>query len=155
MTKETIIIDMTQIQVGDDGNTSHYGGYYTIKGTIRGEVVDKEYHGYGNDRGDNHYDGVVDQLINLGVVIISGYDDLCVELSIERKYCLYLDNGVLIDHKEIIEEKTEIVISFPENISEENIAGLMSAIIAQCDEDGEDYKLKTACSVTINGEVWR
>ena len=94
---ETVILDLTQIQVGDNGNTSYYGGFYTIKGTVGGVKVYGRYDGYGNDRGNNHQDEIISNLEKFGVI----FEDVKLEnecgilddIYDEREYTLYLDTG--------------------------------------------------------------
>lgn len=51
--------------------------------------------------------------------------------------------------------RTEVVITFKEVIKGDDLNNMLSAIVAQCDEDGDDYTLQTTPSVEVNGEVWR
>lgn len=61
-----VTIDFSNVQVGDDGHTSHYGGSYTITGTVGLTTIEKTIQCGGNDRGDNYRDDILGYLEDLG-----------------------------------------------------------------------------------------
>ena len=49
------LLDATNIEVSDDGNTTHFGGTY--------ELDSMEKRGYGDDRSDSYHGDIVDYII--------------------------------------------------------------------------------------------